>query len=138
MHGDPIPENDHVARYVSPSKYANKVLDWNALLPRPQDAGEASYNWLEYFGSCAPKELITRLRTSLTTLRIKKTGTFAYFEVGSAIEGMLAAQPLIHLMFIHTPRSGNDSHSSMFGVDDTNEAAGMFLNDLCEEFSPDE
>jgi len=93
---------------------------------------------LEYFGTGAPRELITRLKTSLTTLRIKKTGTFAFFNVGSAIEGMFAAQPLVRLTFIHTPQPGNDSHRSMFGVDDVNEAAGMFLNDLCEEFSPDE
>src|ERR1700716_394969 len=34
MDGDPIPECDHVARYVSPAKYVKKVLDWSALLPR--------------------------------------------------------------------------------------------------------
>jgi hypothetical protein len=137
MHGDPIPESDHVARYVSPSKYTNKVLDWNALLPRPQDRGEASYNWLEYFGTGSPQELIARLKAVITTIRIKKTGTFAFFKVGIALEGMLVAQPLIHLTFIHTPQPGNDSHCSMFGVDEANEAAGMFLNELCEEFLPD-
>ena len=72
MDGDPIPECDHVARYVSPAKYVNKVLDWSALLPRARDNGEASYNWLQHLGSGTVQELIVRLEASLTTLTIKK------------------------------------------------------------------
>jgi hypothetical protein len=113
------------------------VLDWSALLPRVQDNGEASYNWLEYLGNGTVQELIVRLKASLTTLKISKNGTFAAFNVGSAISGMSNAQTDIQLEFIHTPKPGNDSHVSMFGVDHLNEAAGNFLNDLCQTFPAD-
>ena len=122
MEGDPIPESDHVARYVSPSKYVNKVLDWSALLPRARDDGEASYNWLEHLGNGTVQELITRLKASLmTTLTIKQSGTFAALNVGRAISGMRIAQPSIRLRFIHTPEPGNESHASVFGLDHRNE-----------------
>jgi hypothetical protein len=134
MDGDPIPESDHVARYVRPSKYVNKVLDWSALLPREQDNGEASYNWLEYLGNGTVKELIALLKASLTTLTISKNGTFAALNVGRTISGMKSAQPGIQLRFIHTPLPGNDSHASLLGLDHLNEAAGTFLNDLCETY----
>ena len=97
MDGEPIPDSDHVARYVSPSKYVNKVLDWSALLPRAQDNGEASYNWLEYLGHGTVQELIARLKASLT-LTIKKNGTFAALNAGRAISGMRNAhEPSIQL-----------------------------------------
>jgi len=99
MDGDPIPESDHVARYVSPSKYVNNVLDWSALLPRAQDNGEASYNWLEHFGNGTVQELVIRLKASLTTLTIKRSGTFAALNVGRAISGMRSAQPNICLLY---------------------------------------
>jgi len=135
MDGQPIPAGDHVARYVSPSKYVNKVLDWTALLPRPQDNGEASYNWLEYLGSGTVQELIARLKASLTTLTVSKNGTFAALNVGRTISRMSSAcEPSIQLRFIHTPRPGNDSHASMFGLDHLNESAGALLNDVCETF----
>jgi len=134
MDGEPIPASDHVARYVKPSKYVNKVMDWDALLPRPQDNGEASYNWLEYFGNGTPQELIIRLAASLTKLTISKNGVFATFNVGDAISGMLNAQPHIKLQFIHTPEPENESHASMFGLDNLNEAAGKFLKNLCQKF----
>jgi hypothetical protein len=91
MDGEPIPDTDHVVRYVSPSRYANKLLDWTALLPRPQDNGEASYNWLEYFGNGTVQELLIRLKASLTTLKISKNGTFAVLNVGRTISQMSSA-----------------------------------------------
>lgn len=134
MDGEPIPETDHVTRYVSPSKYVNKILDWTALLPRPVDEGEASYNWLEYLGNGTTQELVMRLKASLTKLTIKKTGTFATLNVGEPISGMQTAQPDIQLKFIHTPKPPeNESHASMFGLDHLNDAAGRFLNDLCQK-----
>ncbi len=135
MDGDPIPECDHVARYVSPAKYVNKVLDWSALLPRARDNGEASYNWLQHLGSGTVQELIVRLKASLTTLTIKKNGTFAALKVGHTISRMSSAfEPGIQLRFIHTPQPEIDSHASMFGLDHLNESAGALLNDLCETF----
>lgn len=134
MDGEPIPDGDHVARYVQPTKYVNKMLDWSALLPRPQDYGEASYNWLEHFGNGTVQELIGRLKASITKLTISKNGTFAALNVGLTISRMSASQPSIQLRFIHTPKPGIDSHVSMFGLDHLNEPAGVFLNDLCETF----
>jgi hypothetical protein len=135
MEGEPIPHRDHVARYVSPSKYVNKVLDWSALLPRPQDNGEGSYNWLENLGNGTLQELIEHLRSALTTLRISKNGTFAVLNVGRAISGMRdSVDPSIELRFVHTPKPGNESHASMFGLDHTMESAGVLLNGLCDIF----
>ena len=135
MDGESIPDSDHVARYVSPSKYVNKMLDWSALLPRAQDNGEASYNWLEHFGNGTFQELIVRLKASITKLTISKNGTFAVLNVGRTISQMSSAsEPSIQLRFIHTPRPGIDSHASMFGLDHLNESAGVLLNALCETF----
>jgi hypothetical protein len=132
--GEPIPDDHHVGRYVSPSKYTNDMLHWSALLPRQQDRGEASFNWLEFFGTCDLETLVNRLKVSLSTnLKLSKNGVFGVLNVGEAKSGIGNAQPGTELRFTYTPKEGIESHASMFGVDETNEAAGKFLRDLCRK-----
>ena len=133
--GDPISKDHHVGRYVSPSKYTNDMLHWSALLPRPQDRGEASFSWLEFFGTCDLETLVNRLKASLSKkLTLSKNGVFGVLNVGDAKAGIGNAQPGTELRFTYTPVEGFESHASMFGVDESNEAAGKFLRDLCEKF----
>lgn len=127
--GSPIPESDHVLRYIRPRHVENGVVNGEGFLTRPgEDA--ASVNWLEWFDP--PIENQVAGVRSLARLNYAKTGQLARLNVGQTIRYVRENDPNnFVLSFMHDPLNAegehmdDPSHSLIHGVpvQDTPEAA---------------
>jgi len=136
MTGDAIPPSDHVVRYVSPSKYNNGMLDWTALLPREVDAGESSFNWLEYFQKSSAEENLAEVKRTHKLNRRPK-GIYAKLNVGNSAARMKNDHSLSReITFVHKPIDSNVSHAVMIGLQHDDEESGAILNGCVIDFMP--
>lgn len=126
MSGDPIPDSDEVAKYLSPSKYNGAKLNWYALTPRESDNGENSCFWMDYFAGSSAEEQLTQIRATCGLDR-RPNGRFAELNVDRVRKAILEGVGL-STTFTHEPIGTNVSHSVMRGISHDNEAAGFILN----------
>ena len=77
--GAPIPESDHILRYIRPRHVQNGVVNGEGFLARPGEEAP-SVNWLEWFDP--PMENQVAGVRSATRLTYAKTGQLARLNVG--------------------------------------------------------
>jgi hypothetical protein len=79
--GDPVPDSDHVARYVGGSLVHEGRVDGNAFLRRRyRDEAAPSVHWLEVLGGDVQLQLVELRRVNRLTPR--PTAVFARLSVG--------------------------------------------------------
>jgi hypothetical protein len=127
--GTPLPDTDHVLRYIKPRHVENGVVNGEGFLTKPgEDA--PSVNWLEWFD--APIENQVAGVRSAARLIYAKTGQLARLNVGQTTQYVRENDPSgLTLAFVHDPLDSNKtfgadpSHALIQGVpvQDTPEAA---------------
>ena len=61
MTGDPLPDNDHFARYCRPQQIRNERPAVSAFVPRANE-DHLSVNWLEFFDANSLGLAVARVR----------------------------------------------------------------------------
>lgn len=140
MTGDPIPPQDHVARYVGASGRDpdSGELQASAFLPRRTDGNSLSVNWLEFFG---PRwhDCLDQVRTVLAgkLSRVGSSAVLAVLKVGNTLERVLAELPDEGrlLTVVHDPEDrvthGHDdpSHAAIVGYTTDDEVVAELILD---------
>ena len=136
-----IPDEHHVARYCSRSRYDGDVVLPAAFQLKKPNEKYLSVNWLEYFGLSTTDEALSRICADKRTkgFSIRNTGCFAMLNAGfirsisSDPSGLSDNSGF--LTVIHLPENGDESHSGIGGFEDS--GADLFLADvLAESISP--
>ena len=112
MRDDPIPDEDHVARYCSPARVEDGVPLAAAFRMRPTER-YLSVNWLEYWESPSMSEALDLVKRDFA-LRISGAGRFAVLNVSDAKETIEWAthRPA---SVTHQPTVRMRSHAGVFG-----------------------
>jgi hypothetical protein len=99
--GLPIPDDDHVLRYIAPRHVENGIVNGAGFLRRPgEDA--SSVNWLEYFDP--PVENQVQGVREVARLRYAKTGQLARLNIGATRNYVRENSPEgLELSFVHDP-----------------------------------
>jgi hypothetical protein len=130
MDGEPIPDEHHVVKYLGPSKWnEGDDPDWSALLPRLQDCGKSSCNWMEFYDSySSDEERMEQIRKGIidsNSLKLRTRGAFVKFRVGEACTKLQQEQRQVR--FVHKPLGANLSHAEMEGLQHGDVVAGALL-----------
>ena len=106
--GSPIPESDHVLRYIPPRHVQDGVVNGEAFLTRPAE-NAASVNWLEWFDPPI-EEQVGGVR-SAKRLRYAKTGLLARLNVGQTARYVKENNAYgLELHFVHDPLEAEEGH----------------------------
>ncbi len=99
MKGDPLPDADHVVRYIRPSSVDDEEINGDAFLGK---AGETacSINWLDYFRNQSKEQQLRGVRRHIR-LDISPNGRFAELHVGQTKQRL--ATELVTLQFVEDP-----------------------------------
>lgn len=116
MTGDPLPDQDHIARYCRPSSFDQGVLQAGAFTPRPGE-DYLSVNWLEHFGAADIASAIESMRTAVAqNLSLRPNGRFVVLNVGAA-KRAASRDAGFGLRIEHAPTESDASHAAIFGID---------------------
>jgi hypothetical protein len=123
VRGDPVPPEDHIARYCKPTLilWDGETLigiDKDAFKPRPSvDDDGISANWLERFGhnevAVNIQALIERLKS--IGFSVRKSGRFAVAQPNAILEAGNAENA--SLAVIEAPLPQDDTHVLITGID---------------------
>lgn len=125
MRGDPLPDDDHVVRYVRPGLIDGEAVDGDAFQRREGEPAP-SINWLDCFRN-QPKEHQLREVRRLFRLQVRPKGRFAELNVGQTrrhLANKLEAIRFIEDPLTADPVSGDDedpSHALIKGLPDRNQ-----------------
>jgi hypothetical protein len=104
----PLPDSDHVLRYIPPRHVEDGVVNGEAFLAKPAEDAP-SVNWLEWFDP--PIENQVAGVRSLARVRYAKTGRLAQLNVGQTIQYVRENDPNgLVLSFVHDPSDATDTH----------------------------
>lgn len=114
--GDPLPDEDQVARYCAPRTVQNGVVLSPAFERRPQDE-YLSVNWLEFFGATSTAEGVAQIRDAFEKkgFGIKRNGRFAILGVEAVLQKVLEETDRV-LRILHSPVENDPSHSGIFDM----------------------
>ena len=112
MKDDPIPDNDHVARYCSPMRVEDD-LPLATAFEINLGHDYLSVNWLEYWG---PQDVAVALECVREEfdLERKRDGRFAVLDVARA-KGAVERKIQGSSSVTHQPTKAMDSHAGIFG-----------------------
>jgi hypothetical protein len=121
MKGDPIPDADHVVRYVKPTAIDDGNIDGSAFCLRSDRLDEIglSVNWLEWFSGKTLNEQLNEVR-QLFRLKRSKNGFFVQLNVGQTRQAMAGELP--ELLFVEDPLpaqppfKADPSHALVIGL----------------------
>jgi hypothetical protein len=148
--GDPLPDDDHILRYIGKKHVHEGIVNGSGFLSRPQESAP-SVNWLEYF----PPPLENQVAQVAAVKRIKyeKKGKLVRINVGQTKAYVAAnATDPIELFFAYDPLlvdivkgyQADPSHAEIRGVPVENTPEGELVKDLLADciidspsFSPD-
>lgn len=113
----PIPDDNHIIRYVPWSKLRKNENDevigilGEAFKPRQKDSGGLSATWIEYFKDCDHE---TRISSAIRVLRnskleVKPKSGFAVGNVEN-IKSICKNYKSIEVNVVYKPTSFNDAH----------------------------
>jgi len=130
MDGDTVGDDHHVVKYLSPLRWKQGIdPDWSAVLPRADEDGKASCNWMEYYDSGSDEERMVLIRKGIlecrNPLQLKPKGAFVKINVGNARARL--QQESRDARFVHRPVETNVSHSEMEGLSHGDDVAGAIL-----------
>ena len=139
MHGNDLPDEANVVRYIKPTMvFEDGSVDGSEFClraHRPDDTG-VSVNWLEYFGDLSKAEQLDEVRR-LSRLDMRKSGRLAELNVGTTKHHV--RNELDALRFIHSPLPaegdyGTDpSHSEIVGLPPGNSPQAALIGDMIAE-----
>lgn len=138
MTGDPLPNEDHIVRYVKPSSIDEGEVDGSEfrLRPnRPDDTG-VSVNWLDYYRDLDKPAQLTEIRR-VSRLSRRKNGRYAELNVGAVCEQL--ANELETLGIVQSPveaegeLEADPSHSEIVGLPPGNSDQAAMIGDLIAE-----
>lgn len=145
MIGDPLPDRDHVVRYVRPTLIEDGTVDGGAFVLLPTHAGH-SVNWLEYFGGNDHQRQVEEVRR-LSRLGLARYGAFAKLNVGKTkrqvSSGAVEAGLAVHPEFVEDPLpatakfQADPSHAEIAGLPPPESDHAMLIGDLiadCVEY----
>lgn len=125
--GDPIPPEDHVARYCKPSTVQDGVIGSTAFEIQPGD-DHLSVNWLEHFVAGDFGERLERVRDAFAEkgYALRPNGRFAVLNVEALIEKV----KLRDVRVLHWPDGGDQSHSGIFNYSSDDLQVALDLQSL--------
>lgn len=117
----PLPNTDHVARYVPPSKQHRDVdtgeflqLGFQSLMLRDEDQGGLSVTWIEYFGPKNPQSkaiAAAAYRATLPSGKLSQKGLFATANVQALLD--TGREFSKSLRVVHDPVDHNHGHAQV-------------------------
>ncbi len=120
MKDDPLPDTDHIIRYIKPTSLEDGVIDGSGFELKPGHRGISS-NWLECIGGSKAEQIDSVRRLKRTEWR--KTGCLAELNVGATKEHVATELPEISMIedpLDLDPQNGfneaDPSHSLIYGV----------------------
>lgn len=120
MKGDLLPDQDHICRYCSATKFTeNGLITGAAFQLRPSDK-YLSVNWLEFFQLTDRQEQIREVRKVLR-LTLGAKAKLAVLNVEAIVNFVHTQSPDARkLRVLHEPEENDPSHSGIyrFGYDD--------------------
>ena len=131
MIDEPLPDDDHISRYCSPSAVDERGLPLSAAFKPKQREGYLSVNWLEYFGETDLDAAVERVREVFRSknYQVRPNGRFAVLNVAAA---KTAVQEGVgtSLCINHLPLHDDESHSGILGYDSHDLAVAVELRAL--------
>ncbi len=132
---DPIPDNDHVSRYVGGSKMTRSGRITGEAFQLHPDEEALSVNWLEYFGLGDRNAKIQEVRKVFVekgrTLQAK--AKFAVLSVGETREYVQQESSDNRVLSVlHEPSPRDASHSGIYNIPGDDPAIGDMIADLIE------
>ena len=138
MTGKPLPDRDHVVRYVKPTLIDGGTVDGGAFVLHPTHAG-LSVNWLDYFGGTNQLRQMDEVRR-LFRLGLARNGRFARLNVGRTkqhvSEGAMEAGLTLNPGISQAPSPATDdfeadpSHADITGLPPPESDHAMLVGDL--------
>lgn len=143
MRGDPVPDEDHILRYVAGrhvdrDEDGNPIVTGGGFIARPRDNNMPSYNWLE----CLDGTLEERVQQVRDVARINygAKARLAKLNVGRVIQHVREnTDDNRAVTVIHDPLEAENgdppdpSHALMTNVPDENDPEGERVGDLIAE-----
>ena len=131
MIGDPLPDDDHVARYCKPSSVDEHGMPMASAFQLRFGEQHLSVNWLEYGGTRDVEVAMRRVRSGFLSrgFRLRRNGRFAVLDVG--LTRTAVRQGLGHSLRIdHLPIDQDQSHAGIHGYTPDDLAVAVELNAL--------
>jgi hypothetical protein len=133
----PLPDEDHVLRYIAPAHIDNGRINGAGFLRRRHEQA-SSVNWLEYFPAPIENQ-IAEIRAR-RRLHYAKTGLLARVNVG-ATRRHLSLNAQVELGFIYKPLpedrekgfSADPSHAEIYGIPMRDGPQTELIEDLLAE-----
>jgi hypothetical protein len=146
MKGDPVPDPDHILRYVggvhvdTDADGATNIMG-GGFIARPQDNNCPSYNWLEFLeGSLEEQIQQVRLGAASSGFKYGSTAKLVRLNVGRVRQHIKDGAESHEVTVIHDPRSteerpphGDPSHALMTNVPDATDPMGELIGDLIRQ-----
>lgn len=135
MKGNPIPDDDHISRYVSGSKIANGRISGTAFQLRPNEDA-LSVNWLEYFGLGDRNAEIQKIRDVFIEKgrTLQAEAKFTVLKVGETKKYVRQeSKDNRVLSVLHDPLDNDASHTGIYNVPREDPAVGDMIAELIEE-----
>jgi hypothetical protein len=135
--GQPIPDDDHVLRYIAPAHIDNGLINGAGFLRRRHEQA-SSVNWMEYFPPPTENQILEiRARRRLN---YAKTGLLAQVNIG-ATRDHLSLNAQIQLAFIYKPLPADQekqfpadpSHAEIYGIPAQDGPQTELIEDLIAE-----
>ena len=116
MIGDPLPDDDHAARYCKPSTVDEEGLPMASAFKPRIDEEYLSVNWLEYFKTREPAVGVQHVRDAFRqkNYRLRPTGRFAVIDVGGAKQAVREGVGK-ELRIDQRPLDDDPSHAGIHG-----------------------
>ena len=134
MEGDPLPDDDHVARYCKPSSVGAHGLPLASAFRLRASENSLSVNWLEAIGAPSTDDAVGRVR-ALFIVRgfgLRANGRFAVLNVGAA-KAVVREEVGPSLRIEHDPLPDDPSHAGISGFAADDLAVAVELTALASE-----
>ena len=134
MEGDPLPDDDHVARYCKPSSVGAHGLPLASAFRLRASENSLSVNWLEAIGAPSTDDAVGRVR-ALFIVRgfgLRANGRFAVLNVGAA-KAVVREEVGLSLRIEHDPLPDDPSHAGISGFAADDLAVAVELTALVSE-----
>ena len=137
MKDDPIPDDDHVSRYVPFTKLTNSGRISGAAFQLRPNEDALSVNWLEYFGLGDRDAEIKEVRKVFTDKGwiLQAKAKFAILDVGATKEYVQQESDDNRVLsMLHDPSPPEDeSHAGIYNVPRDDPSIGDMIAELIEE-----
>jgi hypothetical protein len=144
MKGDPVPDADHILRYVGGQHIEDDgTILGGAFIAKPKDNNCPSYNWLEFLEGSL-EEQVQQVRNA-ARLTYGARALLVRINVGTVRTHIAEGADGHAVSVIHDPRCEDEkypdpdpSHALMTNVPDENDPNGELIGDLIRQCKLDE